>query len=151
MPEPITVWMVHLGRGRDPQEVKGVLALHADTLVFTHAREGGTTRFPLAQVRRARRNRGTPILMVEWVDREVKRSTAFYFVKPPPLHPEERGGLDDPAGPSQRPGLGALRKSTKRRQYKQNVTYLTSSGGTMKQMVQAWADELRPLLGNQGD
>jgi len=84
VPKPITVWMVHLERGGDLRETKGTLSLDETAIVFEE-RDGGTTRFPLGSVRRAKRPIGSPVMLVHWERDGSRRETAFYFTQPPPL------------------------------------------------------------------
>jgi hypothetical protein len=141
MVEPVTVWMVHLRRGAAPADVKGILALHQEALVFTHSDGDGASRFPCAKITRVKRNRGTPILLIDWDEGGIRRTTAFYFVRPPPLNPEAHPVADE-AAPTPTVPLGALKRPTARRLRKRNVTYLTSKSAALKPIVQGWVSEL---------
>ena len=66
MPEPTTVWMVHLRRGQDVSEVEGGIELESEALVFTGKKDGAPISFPFANVRHAKRLRGSPVLLLEW-------------------------------------------------------------------------------------
>jgi hypothetical protein len=128
------VWMVHLERGTPPVEERGRIELMGDALVFTHAKTQSVTRFDYAQIDRAKRNLGTPILMVEWRDGDRRKSTAFYFVQPPPLEADEPRAV-------QPTGFGFGRTSV-RRQRKTNARFLTTTAGMLKPEVNEWAREL---------
>lgn len=145
MPEPVTVWMVHLGP--DPREVEGILRLADDALVFSHEATPAELRFPFGAIVRARRPLGSPVIVVEWRDegRGQARRTAFYFAKPPPLEPpdtdtvmreaEERG---------HRVGqFGAMRATSKRRHHRRNVGYLGMQSSRMGPTIRAWVTEIR--------
>jgi hypothetical protein len=136
MVEPVTVWMVHLRRGAEPADVKGILALQQDALVFTHADVDAATRFTFAKITRVKRNRGTPILLIHWDEGGVRRTTAFYFVQPPPLNAEAHAGVDEA------PPMVGLKRPTARRLHKRNATYLTSKSAMLKPIVQGWVNEL---------
>lgn len=90
MAEATTVWMVH---ARTPMDgVKGFLSLEDQALVFRPA--GGRsaeTVIPVADVRRVRRARGSPVLEVEIGIPDAPPIIGFYFVKPPPLTPPSEG------------------------------------------------------------
>jgi len=145
MTEATTVWMVHLRRGEDSEEVKGEIDLAADALIFTARKSGETVSIPLAGVRKAKRLRGSPVLMLEWHDDGDPRRTAFYFSEPPPLAPPEPGRTTLPGDPfSSRPvgAFGAIRRSSKRRHQKTNIQYLQTVGIKQKDLIQAWVDEI---------
>jgi hypothetical protein len=135
MPQPVVVWKVELGHGSDLREVKGTLHLDDESLVFVTGPAATETRFPHADTRRARRIRGSPILVLHWERDGQERRTAFYFVPPPPIagHP----GADDATAAS---AGGLLRRPpSKRRKQRENVRYLGASAGELKATIQAWA------------
>jgi hypothetical protein len=142
MPEPVTVWMVHLGDGGGANEKKGTLSLEEDAVVFAFADSLERERIPLAAAKKAKRVRGSPVLLLSWTQGERPRSTAFYFVQPPPLRPP---GLDETDRP--RPGFGMLGRPSKRRHQRTNVRYLQTMGGGHKPLIQAWAEELMMRIG----
>jgi hypothetical protein len=142
MPHKDTVWMVHLRTGLEPIEVKGTIRLQDDGLEFEDARTAAVSRFPYAQTRRVRRLRASPVLMVEWTAGDERRRTAFYFVQPPPLHPAEDtlpGAGSDGRPPSP---FTMFRGSGKRKHTRTNAAYLTTQAGSMRERIQAWADEV---------
>jgi hypothetical protein len=129
------VWMVHLERGLPPVDHRGRIELLDDALVFTHSKTQSITRFEYASIDRAKRNRGTPILMLEWRDGDRRRSTAFYFVPPPPLEADAAPRMEQPS-PF---GFG---RTSARRQRKTNARFLTTTSGMLKPEIRAWAQEL---------
>jgi hypothetical protein len=139
MPAPTTVWMVALDRG--PDDVKGSLALHPDRLVFVA--EGEQRRFPipLAQIRNVKRVLGSPVMVVHWSDEGTRRSTAFYFTKPPALHSQLQTRNEIPPtliGPFNRSGQPSRRKTRKK-----NVSYLTMASTSVKDDIKTWVREIR--------
>jgi hypothetical protein len=142
--EPVNVWMVTLRRG-DMSEVSGTLWLDADSIRFQEGGSGIEHRIGFDQVRRARRVRGSPILMVAHGDQGSSIETAFYFSQPPPLRAPEPGAPPSPATTQRgRPlgPFGAMRRTSRRRHMRENVRYLTTQSGGKKPLIQAWADEI---------
>jgi hypothetical protein len=143
MPEPLTVWLVPLGRNNQ-EEVRGTLAMDAGGLVFD-VDGGDVETLPFTEIKRVRRVHGSPILMLTHIhDGDVLR-TAFYFSKPPPM-PSRRGGAvavvdERPPGPT-----GMLRRSGKRRNQRANAGYLTGSNITKKDLVVEWTVALREAV-----
>lgn len=148
MPEPTTVWMVHLARGAPTDGVKGTLSLDEHAVVFSSATQD--FRFELVSVQRAKRRKGSPVLQLDWRHQESVRSTAFFFVEPPPLRPLESGSRQ--VDPVPRPaGLLGGGRMTKSRHRKTNIRYLQTKGINTKELIQAWADEIgRNLADNRG-
>jgi hypothetical protein len=146
MPEPTAVWMVHLARGESPSGVRGTLTIEDGFLVFTD-RDLRPVRFHRSGIRRAKRVRGSPVLQLEWIEGGTVRRTAFYFVEPPPLI-TDRGAAPPPLSPGSGAigGLGAIRRSSKRRQMRTNAGYLQTSGIDKRRQIQDWADEIAELL-----
>jgi hypothetical protein len=145
MPEPTTVWMVHLRRGEDVADIEGEIDLSNDALVFTGKKEGAPVSFPFANVRHAKRLRGSPVLLLEWEWDDDRRKTAFYFSQPPPLTPPEQGRTTLPGDPfTTRPtgAFGAMRRSSKRRHQKTNIQYLQTVGIKQKDEIKAWVDAI---------
>jgi hypothetical protein len=129
MPEAVTVWMVELSPGL-AQERKGILSLQPDAIVFEAADGSEDLRIPLAHVRRARRLRGSPVLLVAHNAGGRAARTAFYFVQPPPL-------TDDQAQP-ERPAPLGFRKSSRRRARRQNIGYLGMWNRQLKADIEEW-------------
>jgi hypothetical protein len=134
--EPVEVWMVHLRVGAKPAEIRGTMTLGDDALEFVEKRSGADVRFAYTAIRRAKRIRGSPVLMVDWRHGEEDRRTAFYFSQPPPLEPVPRSATLDPRGP-----LGPFTRATpsKRQVARMNLGYLRSTSVTSRKTVQAWA------------
>jgi hypothetical protein len=140
MPEDATVWMVRLDRGQAGDDTKGTLVLGDDAVVFTDSRSSAQTRLPLAGLRKPKRVRGSPILMLIDQTEAGTRRTAFYFSQPPPLRPPEPGttALNARAmGP-----FGAMRRSSKRRHMRTNIGYLTTMNANHKPVIDAWVAEI---------
>jgi hypothetical protein len=137
--EPVVVWMVHLEprSGTKPAEIRGTLTLAEDGLEFVERKTGADVRFDYASIRRAKRVRGSPVLLVDWRKDGEDRKTAFYYSQPPPLEPATRSATVDPRGP-----LGPFTRATpsKRQVTRMNLGYLHSTSAANKKVVQAWAD-----------
>jgi hypothetical protein len=131
MPEPVTVWAVDLLR-EPKKDREGRLSLEAEHLVF-EPRTGGTAlRIPVGSIRRARRLRGSPVLLVAH-DRDGHRlETAFYFVQPPPLDPVIGRS-------NERPTPFSFGRSSKRRARRENVGYLGLSNRGNRERIDRWA------------
>jgi hypothetical protein len=145
MPEPTTVWMVHLRRGEAVVEVEGEIDLTGDAMVFTGKEDGEPVSFAFTSVRRAKRLRGSPVMLLEWQIDDEPRKTAFYFSQPPPLAPPEPGQTTLPGDPfTTRPtgAFGAIRRSSKRRHQKTNIQYLQTVGIRQKDEIKAWVDAI---------
>jgi hypothetical protein len=139
------VWMVELERG-NPGERKGMLFLEDDAVRFEDERSGVVTRVALTTIRRARRNRGSPILLIDHDHDGATRKLAFYFSQPPPLAPPEPGAAPPPGmGLSSRPvgAFGAMRRTSKRRHMRSNIGYLTTSNATKREVIEGWVAEIR--------
>lgn len=139
--EPVTVWRVQLRRG-DVRDREGTLRLDDDALVFVHGSSQSETRVPFAEIRSARRVKGSPILIVVHDDGAERAETAYYFSQPPPLEAPPPGSAGTtltgrPLGP-----FAAMRRTSKRRHQRENVKYLATKAGGLKPTIQAWADEI---------
>ena len=146
MLEPTTVWMVHLARDAPTDGVKGTLSMDESAVVFASA--VNEIRFELASVRKAKRRKGSPVLQLEWLHQDSLRSTAFFFVQPPPLHPLDPGSREALVDPVARPaGLLGGARMTKSRHRKTNIRYLQTRGINTKERIQEWADEIGRRLG----
>jgi hypothetical protein len=117
--EPRTVWGVRVGAPET--ETEGRLSLDQDDLVFSV--EEGDLRLPLARVRKVKRVRGSPVLTVDHETDGKLTRYAFFFVKPPALHPQ---GND-----------------SKRKTRRKSMAYLTTSAGTTKEDLIAWEHAVR--------
>lgn len=144
---PTEVWMVHLGTRAKPLEVRGTLTLGEGGLEFVERKTGADLRLPYEVIRRAKRIRGSPVLMVDWRRDGEDRKTAFYFSQPPPLEPVPRSPGLEPRGP-----LGPFTRATpsKRQVARMNLGYLRSTSTTNKGAVRAWAEAVSERLGGKG-
>jgi hypothetical protein len=146
--EPTDVWMVHLGVHRKPLEVRGTLTLGEHGLEFVERKTGADVRFEYGSIRRAKRIRGSPVLMIDWRKDGEDRKTAFYFSQPPPLEPMPRSPtLEPPRGP-----LGPFTRATpsKRQVARMNLGYLRSTSAANKGAVRAWAEAVTERVGREG-
>ena len=138
--EPVTVWRVQLRRG-DVRDREGTLRLDDDALVFVDGPSQSETRVPFAEIRSARRVKGSPIL-----DRRARRrrgtgrdrllllAAAAARGSAPR---QRRHDADWATGPPVRRDA-PLRK---RRHQRENVKYLATKAGGGQPTIQAWADE----------
>jgi hypothetical protein len=145
--EPTDVWMVHLGQ-KKPLEVRGILTLGENGLEFVERKTGADVRFEYRSIRKAKRIRGSPVLMVDWRKDDEDRKTAFYFSQPPPLEPMPRSPtIEPPRGP-----LGPFTRATpsKRQVARMNLGYLRSTSATKRSVVRAWAEAVTERIGRRG-
>jgi hypothetical protein len=135
--EPVEVWMVHLGARSRPPEVRGILTLGEESLEFVERKTGADVRFDFGSIRRAKRIKGSPVLLVDWREEGEDRKTAFYFSQPPPLDPVPSSPTIEPRGP-----LGPFTRATpsKRQVARMNLGYLRSTSATNRRVVRAWAE-----------
>ena len=139
MPEPITVWVVELSPGLAAQDRRGTLSLQPDVIAFVSSDGSEDLRIPLAQVRKARRLRGSPVLVVAHDAGGRAVRTAFYFVQPPPLEDFHGEGHERPAP------LG-FRKSSRRRARRQNIGYLGTWNRQLKANIEEWEQAIRDAV-----
>ena len=140
MPAPVTVWAVELGLSSALEEIKGSLSLTSDALVFTPRDDGRQPeRFPLAEISKARRLRGSPVLMVARGQGDGAKRFAFYFVQPPPL--------ERPEPIAQRPTPFGIGRNTKRKVRRQNVSYLGMWNQEKKALLREWERQVRAAVG----
>lgn len=147
VPEPTTVWMVHLGLG-EPVEIRGTLQMDDDALVFVARGSDARTRFAFERMRRARRLMVSPVMMLDWTADDQRRKTAFYFAQPPPLKPAEPSmpGYTDEGRPAS--PFGQLGSGT-RRHKRNNTTYLSSKGVMLKPVITAWVSEVKERIARE--
>ena len=134
----VTVWMVQLGEGQPATETRGRLSIEEEALVFEAHGTEARTAIRFADAHRAKRLRLSPVLLLRWREVARDRETAFYFVQPPPLVPPEEPVSVTPAGP-----FDMLRRPSKRRQRRQNASFLTVNAGALRPTILAWADEVQ--------
>lgn len=134
MPRPCTVWSVEL-RPTLGRERKGILTLEPDGISFVPHDGSSDVRIALADVRKARRLRGSPVLVVDHRVGERTVQTAFYFAQPPPLQPtrEEQPQRISPLG---------FGRSSKRRARRHNVGYLSMWNREMKEDIKEWVEAI---------
>ena len=139
--------MVHLGVGRKPLEIRGTLTLGESGLEFVEKKTGADIRFGYGSIRRAKRIRGSPVLIVDWQKDGEDRKTAFYFSQPPPLEPVPRSPTIDPP----RGLLGPFTRATpsKRQVARMNLGYLRSTSVASKGLLRAWADAVTERAGRE--
>jgi hypothetical protein len=121
-PEPTTVWAVRLGVSND--DFKGTLALEPADLVFTH--QDTSVRIKVADIRKVKRTRGSPVLTVEAASDTADGKPAryaFFFAPPPPIKPP--------------PGTG------RRKNMRKSVLYLQTEGKRAKETVLVWEQALK--------
>lgn len=138
MPPSVTVWAVELGPDAALQEVKGSLALTSDSLVFTPKDDRlPPRRWRLSEISKARRLRGSPVLMVLGGRGDAPDRTAFYFVQPPPLERPDT---------MQRPTPFGIGRNTRRRVRRQNVSYLGMWNKEKKALLLEWERQVRTAV-----
>ena len=147
MPDSTIVWLVHLGVGIPPTEVRGRLVLGETGLEFTAVAPGADATIQYAEIRKARRIRGSPVLLVDWLHEGAKRRTAFYFSQPPPLKAEERSPTVVPPGP-----LGPFTRSTpsRRQVARMNLGYLRSTSVTNRELLREWERAVSERMNGAG-
>lgn len=130
VPEATTVWAVDLIR-EPKKDRQGTLSLQPEHLVFEPRAAGtGALRIPLAAIRKVRRLRGSPVLLVIHERNGATIDTAFYFVQPPPLEPV--------LGQGERPTPLSFGRASRRRARRQNVGYLGFSNRDKRQHIDEW-------------
>ncbi len=134
-----TVWEVELRQGGPMDDRKGSLALEADALVFEPADGGAARRIALAEVRKLRRLRGSPVLLVIHAAGSVPVRIAYYFAQPPPLERTQPLAQE-------RFTLVAMRKNSKRHVRRQNVGYLGMWNRQKKELLASWERAVRAAM-----
>jgi hypothetical protein len=139
MVEESVVWMVPLVQG-SAEEQRGVLSLEAPELVFTDRRATERVAIPLTDIRKAKRVRGSPVLVLTVGDGPARREVAFYFAPPPPLKSQSK--------PLDRPRLvpfGGVRDADKttKKVMRTNVSYLHQANASKKEEIEEWLRAIR--------
>jgi hypothetical protein len=143
VPEAATVWAVDLIR-EPTKDRQGTLSLQPEHLVFEPRAPGSAAlRIPIAAIRRARRLRGSPVLLVVHEREGIRAETAFYFVQPPPLEPV--------IGRDERPTPLSFGRASKRRARRQNVGYLGLSNRDKRHEVDEWARAVREAIADRSE
>ncbi|MGZ4115266.1 MAG: hypothetical protein ACXVQU_03430 [Actinomycetota bacterium] len=142
MPEPTTVWAVDLIR-EPKKDRQGTLTLDEGQLVFEpRSSTSSALRIPLDAIRRVRRLRGSPVMVVVHRRSEITLETAFYFVQPPPLEPV--------TGASDRPTVLSFGRGSKRRARRQNVGYLGMGNRQKRVEIDEWVRAVDEARGRSG-
>lgn len=128
MISPRKMWAVRVGAAMEGAE--GTLTLTDRALEFELVDEEGSIQIPLADIRRAKRVRGSPILLVD-TDRspdgkDTPARFAFYAVEPPSLRPQGR--------------------ETKGKVRRHAIVYLQSANSRHKEELDGWERELRAAV-----
>jgi hypothetical protein len=135
---------------RSPEDAEGLLVLHETALVFRDAGTEHTRTIGLTDIQRIKRVMGSPVLMVHSVEGGSKRVTAFYFTKPPALHPEQPTPEQPPPtliGPFSRG-----KTPSRRKQRRKNASYLSVASGAVTEDLKTWVREIRSAVGRaQGE
>jgi hypothetical protein len=140
MVERAVVWMVPLVQG-NAEEFRGTLTLEAPDLVFTDRGKSERLAIPLTDIRRAKRIRGSPIMVLTLGDGPARREVAFYFAPPPPLKGQPK--------PLERPRLapfgGGVRDADKttKKIMRTNVSYLHQANANKKAEIEEWLKAIR--------
>ena len=141
MPEPTKVWMVQLDRS--PDDVEGTLTLEQQSLRFDSP-SLGIRSISLTAVERVKRIWGSPVMLVRSVEDGDKRVTAFYFSKPPPLHPNQPTPDEPPTtliGPFNR-----NKPPSRRKQRRRNAGYLANASNIVGDSLEVWIKETRAAI-----
>jgi hypothetical protein len=141
MPEPTKVWMVQLDRS--PDDIEGTLTLDQQALRFDSP-SLGIRSISLTAVERVKRVWGSPVLIVRSVEDGDKRVTAFYFSKPPPLHPDQ--GPADAPPPTLMGPFNRNKPPSKRKQRRRNAGYLANASNIVGDSLEVWVKETRAAI-----
>jgi len=138
MRDTVRAWAVELGRG-SMREREGSLSLDVDALAF-EAKDGYShLRIGFAEIRRARRLRGSPVLMIVHGTEGRRDRTAFYFVQPPPLQPVLGSAPE-------RPGPLSIGRNSARKARRQNTGYLGLWNRQKKVELAQWERAIRSAI-----
>lgn len=131
--------MVQLDRSSD--DVEGTLTLEEQALRFDSPSLGIRT-ISLTTVERVKRIWGSPVMLVRSVEDGDKHVTAFYFSKPPPLHPEQASADEPP------PTLifNRNRAPSKRKQRRRNAGYLANASNFLGDDLEMWVKATRAAV-----
>ncbi len=142
MPEPTKVWMVQLDRS--PEDIEGTLTLEDQALRFDSP-SLGIRSIALTAVERVKRIWGSPVLLVRSMEEGDKRVTAFYFLKPPPLHPDG-GSTPDTTPPTLIGPFNRNRAPSKRKHRRHNAGYLANASSIVGDSLEVWVKETRAAV-----
>jgi len=139
VPEPTTVWAVDLVR-EPKKDRQGTLSLENGQLVFEpRSSTASAVRIPLDAIRRVRRVRGSPVMLVVHAGSASTLETAFYFVQPPPLEPV--------VGKRDRPTVLSFGRGSKRRARRENVGYLGMGNRQKRDEIDEWVRAVEAARG----
>jgi hypothetical protein len=141
MPDPARVWMVQLDRS--PEDIEGTLTLEGSAVRFAST-DGVTREIGLTDINRVKRIWGSPVLMVHSVEEGTKHVTAFYFSKPPPLHPPKPTA--DAAPPTLMGPFNRDKPPSKRKHRRNNAGHLATASGVLGDDVRVWAKATRAAI-----
>ena len=134
------MWAVELGKGVQPDEIKGTLELGDRALLFSPNDEARPAlRIALDDIGKVRRLRGSPVLMVGRTTPAGSRKTAFYFAQPPPLAVLTGASAEQPVG------FDRFR-SPKRRARRDNVGYLGLMNREKKAALSEWVRAVKDAV-----
>ena len=142
MPEPMIVWMVELERSSD--DLEGTLTLDEAALRFEGVDGVGGRTIGLADVTKVKRVVGSPLFLVHSLEEDMKRATAFYLSKPPPLAPA--APAPDRPPPTLLFGDRGSKTPSKRRHRRANASYLTSASTELGPTAKEWVQEIRAAI-----
>ena len=142
MPQPMTVWMVELERS--PNDIEGMLTLDERSLRFEPTDDGGDRTIELIHVTKVKRVVGSPLFLVHTLEEGVKRATAFYLSKPPPLAPA--GPQPGEGPPTLLFGNRGPKPASKRKQRRANASYLASASTELGPTAKEWMLEIRAAV-----
>ena len=137
-----TVWEVELRPGGPMDDRKGSLSLEATAVVFEPADGASPRRIALTDIRKVRRLRGSPVLLVIHTERGTTARTAYYFAQPPPLHQRTQ------PLPQERLSVLVELRNTRRYVRRHNVGYLGMWNRQKKQLLASWEQAVRAAMGD---
>jgi hypothetical protein len=129
---PVTVWLVSRETGQLGWQ--GTLTLESENLAFRPEDGGAPRLFALAEIRKAHRVLGSPVLELRLAPAAPQRLVGFYFVRPPNLEP--------PMSTTPRP-------LQKRHARKRAVLMLRAANTTMLDDVRTWVRAIRRAMAAQ--
>jgi hypothetical protein len=137
MVDEAVVWMVPLVKG-GAEEHRGTLRFEDGSVVFTDRRATDRVAIPVGDIKKAKRVRGSPILLLTLGDGASRREVAFYFAPPPPLKPTK------PIRPKVSP-FGGVRDAdrTTKKVMRTNVSYLHQANANLKAEIEGWLRAIR--------
>jgi hypothetical protein len=129
---------------RSPDDVEGTLTLEDRAVRFAPSDGTSAREIDLTDIHRVKRVWGSPILMVHSVEDGARHVAAFYFSKPPPLHPNALDPGEPP--PTLMGPFNRDRPPSRRKQRRSNAGYLASTSNLVIEELRAWAKETRAAV-----